>query len=54
MNSNKFIICGKYKGLPKKHVDVCRECKWQKTCKPFQLYLQPELPFQFLSEKPPG
>lgn len=54
MTANKFIICPKYKGQPKKHVEVCRECKWQKNCKSFHIYRQPELPFPPLREPESG
>ena len=42
---SKFIACPKYKNLPKKHVDVCRECKSKKGCKAYRAYQQPSLPF---------
>ena len=41
----QYIACPKYKGNPRKHLEVCRECHWRKGCKPYQRYLQPELPF---------
>jgi hypothetical protein len=44
---SKFIACPRYKNLPKKHVDVCRECKWNAKCKSFHAYLQLSLPLRF-------
>jgi len=44
---SKFIACPRYKNLPKKHVEVCRECKWNPKCKSFQGYLQLSLPLRF-------
>jgi hypothetical protein len=44
-----YILCNK-KGKPRKHIDVCRQCRYLKKCKTYQGYLQPELPFIFRSE----
>ncbi len=44
-NDTKFIACPKYKNLPKKHVAVCRSCKWNMRCRAYQEYWQPVLPF---------
>ncbi len=44
-----YIFCPK-KGNPRKHIDVCRQCRYLKKCKAYQRYLQPELPFIFRSE----
>ena len=40
-----YISCLK-KGSPKKHIEVCMQCRRHKRCKPYQRYLQPELPFK--------
>jgi hypothetical protein len=42
-----YIECPKYKGRPKKHVDVCRRCRWKTNCRAYHRYRQPELPFEF-------
>jgi hypothetical protein len=44
-----YILCNK-KGKPRKHIDVCRQCRNRKKCKAYHRYLQPELPFIFDSE----
>jgi hypothetical protein len=38
-----YILCPK-KGNPRKHIDVCRQCRYRKKCKAFHGYLQPHLP----------
>lgn len=40
-----YITCPR-KGHPRKHVNVCRRCRW-KNCRPYQKWLQPELPLVF-------
>ena len=47
LKPNHYITCPKYRGQPKKHIDVCRKCRWRKNCIPYQSYWQPELPFSF-------
>ena len=44
-----YILCPK-KGNPRKHIDICRQCRYRTKCKAYQGYLQPELPFVFRSE----
>jgi hypothetical protein len=41
-----YLFCPR-KGTPKKHIRVCRRCRWLKSCKEYQGYIQPELPFVF-------
>lgn len=41
-----YILCSK-KGNPRKHINVCRKCRYRKKCKAYQRYIQPELPFVF-------
>ena len=48
-----YLTCVRRKGHPKKHIDVCRKCRWQSSCKPFQAHRQPGLPLTFHSEKKP-
>jgi len=48
-HSNPYLTCPKFKGRPKKHVAVCRKCKWKAHCRAYQTYWQPELPFRFRS-----
>lgn len=43
------ILCNK-KGKPRKHIDVCRQCRYRKKCKAYHGYMQPELPLIFSSE----
>ncbi len=43
--ADAYITCPR-KGHPRKHVSVCRRCRW-KNCRPFQKWLQPELPLVF-------
>jgi hypothetical protein len=46
-DSGSYITCPNKKGLPKKHIAVCRECNRKKRCKPYQDYIQPSLfPFR--------
>lgn len=42
--SDVYLTCVRRKGHPKKHVSVCRQCRWQKSCREYQKYSQPELP----------
>jgi hypothetical protein len=49
---NVYITCPR-KGQPKKHVAVCKRCRW-KNCKPFQKYAQPEIPFIFEASSTDG
>jgi hypothetical protein len=51
--SDVYLTCDRRKGQPKKHIDVCRRCRWQKGCKIFQRYSQPELPIRLPSGKGP-
>ena len=44
-----YIECSGFKGRPRKPVKVCRQCRRKQKCRAFQAYLQPELPFRFLS-----
>jgi hypothetical protein len=44
-----YIFCPK-KGKQRKHIDVCRQCRYRKKCKAYHGYMQPELPFIFSSE----
>jgi hypothetical protein len=43
----RYVACPKYKSHPKKHVLVCRECRWRRNCQAYLAYCQPELPFVF-------
>ena len=36
-----YIFCPK-KGNPRKHINVCRQCRYLKKCKAYQGYLQPD------------
>jgi len=38
-----YLACPRYKNRPKKHIIICRQCKWKAKCKAFALYQQPEL-----------
>ncbi len=46
----KFIVCSRYKNIPRKHVEVCRRCRWNGKCGAYQEYLQPYLPLHFFSK----
>jgi hypothetical protein len=45
-HADPYILCTRLKGNPKKHIAVCHKCKWNKKCRAFKLYWQPELPFR--------
>jgi hypothetical protein len=45
-HADPYILCTRYKGNPKKHIAVCHKCKWNRKCRAFKLYWQPELPFR--------
>lgn len=56
MSSSKneiYLICVRRKGHPKKHIDVCHQCRWRSSCKPYQKYRQPGLPLEHSPEKRP-
>ena len=40
-----YLTCTRHKGRPRKHVAVCRRCRWKNSCRTFLNYRQPELPF---------
>jgi hypothetical protein len=42
-----YVACPKHKSRPKKHVLVCRECRWRRNCRAYLAYCQPGLPFVF-------
>ncbi len=44
-----YLTCSRRKGHHKKHISVCRKCRWQKSCKEYQAYLQPQLPVKMRS-----
>ena len=46
-HADPYIVCDKSKGQPKKHIAVCKRCRWKKNCRAYKLYWQPELPFLF-------
>ena len=41
-----YLTCTRRKGHPKKHVSVCRHCRWGKSCTVYLRYCQPELPLE--------
>lgn len=43
-NHRDYIICPHKKGQPRKHIAVCRECRYKARCKAYQAYIQPPLP----------
>lgn len=45
-----YLTCTRLKGHKKRHIDVCRKCRWNKTCAAYQGYCQPLLP---LGDHPP-
>ena len=56
MSSSKneiYLICVRRKGHPKKHIDVCHQCRWRSNCKPYQKHRQPGLPLEHSPEKRP-
>ena len=46
-HADPYIVCYKSKGQSKKHVAVCKRCRYKKRCRAYQLYWQPELPLTF-------
>jgi len=46
-HADPYIVCDKSKGQPKKHIAVCKRCRWKKNCRSYKLYWQPELPLLF-------
>ena len=48
-----YITCVRRKGHPKKHIDVCHQCRWRSSCKPYQKYRQPGLPLEHSPDKQP-
>ena len=48
-----YITCVRRKGHPKKHIDVCHQCRWRSSCKPYQKYRQPGLPLEHAPERQP-
>ncbi len=48
-----YLTCMRRKGHPKKHVSVCRRCRWNKSCVVFRRYAQPELPLMAPADEPP-
>lgn len=49
-NEYEYVTCAKYKNLPKKHVDVCKSCKWNSNCDAYNSYIAPYLPFPDFKE----
>ena len=45
-----YLTCTRLKGHKKRHIDVCKQCRWNKTCAAYQSYCQPLLP---LGDHPP-
>jgi hypothetical protein len=45
-NETFYLECPRYKGRPRKHIQVCRSCRWQKGCTAYLRFRQPELPFR--------
>ena len=41
-----YLTCIRRKGHPKKHVSVCRRCRWNKSCVVYMRYRQPQLPLE--------
>jgi hypothetical protein len=44
--ANKYLICPRNKARNKKHIDICKQCRYRKNCTPYRKYRQPELPFK--------
>ncbi len=47
-----YLTCTRRKGHPKKHVSVCRRCRWNRSCVVFRRYAQPELPLMPPADEP--
>jgi hypothetical protein len=45
-------FCSKQKGFRKRLIVECRKCTARKGCRTLQLYLDPEVALNFISEKP--
>ncbi|MFW6080902.1 MAG: hypothetical protein ACOC7W_03235 [Desulfosalsimonas sp.] len=39
----RYLTCPARKGRPRKHVDVCRKCRRNRSCRTYQDYIQPGL-----------
>lgn len=46
-HADPYIICDRSKGHSKKHIAVCKRCRWNNKCQAYQRYWQPELPLVF-------
>lgn len=46
-HADPYIVCSRSKGRSKKHIAVCKQCRWRHKCRAYQRYWQPELPFTF-------
>jgi len=49
-----YLTCTRRKGHPKKHISVCRRCRWNGSCAVFRRYVQPELPLAATPAEPAG
>jgi len=47
----QYLFCPRYKNQPRKHVEVCRSCRWNRNCEAYQIYLQPYLPLPSFPDK---
>lgn len=39
-----YLVCPRLKSQKKKHVRVCRQCRWNRSCRTYQDYSQISLP----------
>jgi hypothetical protein len=48
-----YLVCPRLKGQKKKHVRVCRQCRWNRNCRTYQHYSQIALPLAPGGEQAP-
>ncbi|MFO7839634.1 MAG: hypothetical protein R6X08_09075 [Desulfosalsimonadaceae bacterium] len=51
--SEFYIACPYKKGQPRKHIAVCRKCRYQSRCSAYQDCIQPPLPLGWHSADKP-
>jgi hypothetical protein len=47
----QYVLCTKHNNHPKEDLQLCKECKLNRRCLPYQEYIQPQLPWVKVEDK---